>query len=143
MQDKDQKLKLLRKVQWKKADTCYELSHINPPEMCALLPLEAENLCVRSKFSDQIKRGALIDAVSFAYVLPESLFSELNLTSPQSLPLEKPSFNSVRMASGQRVPINKQAKISFRIGPHYFQDSLLILPTMNSVILGNSFFLKT
>ena len=49
---------------------------------------------------------------------------------------EKPFFNSVRMASGQRIPVEKQAKISFQIGPHFFQDSFLILPTMNSVILG-------
>ena len=46
------------------------------------------------------------------------------------------------MASGQRVPVDKQAKISFQIGTHYFQDSFLILPTMNSVILGNRFFKK-
>ena len=46
------------------------------------------------------------------------------------------------MASGQGVPVEKQAKISFQIGPHQFQDSFLILPTMNSVILGNPFFEK-
>ena len=36
--------------------------------------------------------------------------------------------------------MDKQAIISFQIGSHYFQDSFLILPTMNSVILGNTFF---
>ena len=46
------------------------------------------------------------------------------------------------MVSGQRVPVAEQAKISFQIGPHYFQDSFLILPTMNSVILANLFFKK-
>ena len=64
------------------------------------------------------------------------------LTNPESLTLEQRFFNSVRMASGQRVSVDKQAKISFQIGPHYFQDSFLILPTMNSVILGNPFFKK-
>ena len=44
------------------------------------------------------------------------------------------------MASGQRVPIHKQAKISSQLGPHIFQHSFLFLPTMNSVILGNPFF---
>ena len=38
--------------------------------------------------------------------------------------------------------MDKQAKNSFQIGPHHFQDSFLILPTMNSVILGNRFFKK-
>ena len=38
--------------------------------------------------------------------------------------------------------MDKQAKISFLIGPHYFQDYFLILPTMNSVIFRNPFFKK-
>ena len=111
--------------------------------MCAVLPLEGENLpYVGLKFSSHIKRRALIDTGSCANALLESLFNDLNLTNPKSLTLEKPFFSSVRMASGQRVPVDKQAKISFQIGPHYFQDRFLILPTMNSVILGNPFFKK-
>ena len=90
--------------------------------MCAVLPLEGQNLSyVRLKFSSQFKRRALIDTGSCANALPES--NDLNLTNPRSLTLEKSFFNSVRMASGQRVPVDKQAKISFQIGPHYFQDS--------------------
>ena len=144
MQHKDQqKPKHVKKVQSKKPDTCNEFSHIDPPEMRAVLPLEGENLsCVRLKFSSQIKRRALIDTGSCANALPESLFNDLNLTNPKSLTLEKPFFNSVRMVSGQRVPVDKQPKISFQIGPHYFHDSFLFLPTMNSVILGNPFFKK-
>ena len=110
--------------------------------MCAVLPLEGENLYVRLKCSSQIKRRALIDTGSCANALPESLFNDINLTNRKSLTLEKHLFNSVRMASGRRVPVDKQAKISFQIGPHYFQDSFLILPTMSSVILGNPFFKK-
>ena len=111
--------------------------------MCAVLPLDGENLSyVRLKFSNQIRRKALNDTGSCAIALPESLFNDLNLTNPKSLILEKPLFNSVRLASGQRVPVDKQAEISFQIGPHFFQDSFLILPTMNSVILGHPFFKK-
>ena len=47
------------------------------------------------------------------------------------------------MASGQWLSIFKQANVSFQIGPHYFRDSFLILPTINSAILGNPFFKKT
>ena len=108
--------------------------------MCALLPLEAENLFyVRLKFSNQIKQKALIDTSSCANALPELLFDDPNLTNPKSLTLEKLFFNSVRMASGQQVPVDKQAKVSFQIGPHCFQDSFVSLPTMKSVILGNLF----
>ena len=112
------------KVQSKKPDTCNEFSHIDPPEMCAVLPLQGENLSyVRLKFSSQIKRRALIDTGSCAIALPESFFNDLNLTKPKSLTFQKPFFNSIRMASVQRVPVDKQAKISFQIGPHCFQDS--------------------
>ena len=54
----------------------------------------------------------------------------------------EPSFTSVRMASGQKVTIEKQAKLSFKIGTPTFQDSFLILLTMNSAILRNPFFKK-
>ena len=109
--------------------------------MCAVLPLEGENLSyVRLKFPSQIERRALIDTGSCANDLPEFLFNDINLTNPKSLTLEKLLFNSDRLASGQRVSVDKQAKISFQIGPHFFQDSFLISPTMNSVILGKPFF---
>ena len=112
--------------------------------MCAVLPLEDENLSyVRLKFSSQIKRRALIDTGSCAKALLESLFRDLNLTNPKSSTLENPVFNSVRRVSGQRLPVDKQAKKLFQIGPHYFQNNFLILPTMKSVVLGNPFFKKT
>ena len=86
--------------------------------MCAFLPLESENLsCVRLKNSSQVKRRTLIDTGSCANALMESLFNDLNLTDPKPLTLEKPFFNSVRMASVQRVPVDKQAKITSQIGP--------------------------
>ena len=111
--------------------------------MCAILPLEGENLSyVRLKFSSLTKRRALIDTGSCANALPQNLFDELEKQNPNGITLETPSFTSVRMASGQKIVIDKQAKISFSIGPHFFTDSFLILPTMNSVILGNPFFKK-
>ena len=86
--------------------------------MCAVLPIEGENLSyVRLNFSSQIKRRTLIDTGYCANALPESLCNDITLTNPKSFSIEKPSFNSVRMASGQRVPVDQQAKISFQIGP--------------------------
>ena len=111
--------------------------------MCAVLPLQGENLSyVRLKFSSQIKRRILINTSYCANVLPESFFNDPNLTNPKYLTLEKPLFYSVRKASGQKVPVDKQAKFSFQIRPHFFHDSFLILPTMKSVSLGNPFFKK-
>ena len=111
--------------------------------MCAVLLLEGENISyVRLKFSSQNKRRAVIHTGSCANALPESLFKDINLTNLRSLTLEKLFFNSVRKASGQRVPVDKQAKFSFRIGPQFFQDSFLILLTMKSVSLGKLYFKK-
>ena len=93
-------------------------------------------------FSNQIKRRAFIETGSFANALPESSFNEFNSTNPNYLTLEKPSFHTVRMASGQRVPIDEQAKKSFKIGPHYFQDSFLILPTKKCYSCKSFFFRK-
>ena len=112
----------MKKVQSKKPVTCNEISHIDPPEMCAVHPIGGENLFyVRLNFSNQIKRRALIDKSSSAKALPESLFNDLNLINHKPLLLEKPFINSVRTASVQRVPVDKQAKFSFQIGPHYFR----------------------
>ena len=81
--------------------------------MCAVLPLEGENFSyVRLNFSIQIRRRALID--TSANALPESLFNDLNLTNPKSLTLEKPFFNSVRMASDQKVRWTNKQKCHFR-----------------------------
>ena len=111
--------------------------------MSAVLPIDRKNpVYVHLKFSNHFKRRALIDTGSCAIALPEYLFNDFSLTNSTSLTLQKLLFNSVRMASGQKVPIDKQTKTAFQIGPHYFQDSFLILPTMNSVILGNGSFKK-
>ena len=124
-------------------DTCNEETYNESPEVCAVLPLEGENLLyVRLKFNSDLKRRALIDTGSCANALPESIFLELQTNIPNQIVMEEPSFTSVRMASGQKVTIKKQAKIEFKIGIHTFQDSFLILPTMNSAILGNPFFKK-
>ena len=107
---------------------------------CAVFPLKAENLTfVRLKVSIEIKRRTLIDTGLCANALSEFLLDALYLSNSKYSTLEKHFFLSVRMASGQRVPFDKQAKISFQIGPQYFQDSFSILPTMNSVIVGNLF----
>ena len=83
---------------------------------CAVLPLEGDNLSyVRSKFSSFTKRRALMDNGSCANALPQNLFDELEKQNPNCITLETPSFTSVRMASGQKISIEKQSKISFTL----------------------------
>ena len=135
------KFKRIKNAQPNLPDTCNEDNCNESPEVCAVLPLEGESLLyVRLKFNSDMKRRALIDTGSCANALPQSIFLELHTHIPHQIVMEEPSFTSVRMASVQKITITKQAKISFQIGPHIFQDSFLILPTMNSAILGNPFF---
>ena len=126
-QHKDQKPNHVRKLQSKKPDASKNFSHIVPPEKCAVSPSEKENVSYDYlKFSNQINRRALIDTSSCAYAGPESLLKDPNLKNPKILTLENPSFNSVRTASGQKLPNNKRAKNSFQIGPHFFKYNFYI-----------------
>ena len=107
------------------------------------MPLEGENLSyVKLKFSPHIRRRALIDTGACANALPQNLYDELRSNHPDFIKNETPNFTSVRMASGQRVSVDNQVNLPFCIGIHSFTDSFLVLPKMNSVILGNSFFKK-
>ena len=113
------------------------------PDICAVLPLEGENLSyVKLKFSPHIRQRALIDTGACANALPQKLYDELRSTHPELIKIEMPNFTSVRMTSGQRVSVENQVNLTFRIGVHSFTDSFLVLPKMNSVILGTSFFKK-
>ena len=51
-------------------------------------------------------------------------------------------FWNVKVASGQTVKVLAQVDVKFKVNDHNFQDSLLILPSLNSVVLGNPFFKK-
>ena len=56
--------------------------------------------------------------------------------------VESPTYNTVKLASGAPVIVKQQVKVKFTIGNHHFSDSFLVLPTMNTVILGNPVFKK-
>ena len=89
-----------------------------------------------------IRRRALFDTGACANAMPQNLYDELCLNHPELIKNEIPNFTSVRMASGQRVSVDNQVNLPFCIGIHSFTDSFPVLPKMNSVILGNSFFKK-
>ena len=48
----------------------------------------------------------------------------------------------MKIASGRTVKVLAQVDIKFNVYDHNFQDSFLILPSMNSVVLGNPFSKK-
>ena len=116
---------------------------MDPSKLFAVLSSERQNyFYVRLKFSNQLNWRFLTDTGSCANALLESFFNELNLTNLKPLIAEKPFPYSVRMDSGERLPIWKQAEVSSQIGLHYFQDSFLLLPTMKSGNRKNPIFRK-
>ena len=54
--------------------------------------------------------------------------------------LLKCPYTTVKMASGIPVNIQHQAKVKFFIGNTEFEENFPILPKMNHMLLGNSFF---
>ena len=64
--------------------------------------------------------------------------------SPNSISdLQQASFLNVKVASGRTVKVLAQVDVKFKVNDHSFQDSFLILPSRNSVVLGNPFFEKS
>ena len=50
--------------------------------------------------------------------------------------------SQVRMAEGVVVNVQKQDIFSFKLAHQNFKETFLVLPTTNSIILGNLFFQK-
>ena len=83
----------------------------------------------------------MIDTGSCANAIPENLVEQLK-NSNAKFEFTTPSFKNVQMASGMPINVSKAVKITFDITNHEFTDIFLVLPTMNSVIIGHPFFKK-
>ena len=118
-----------------------------PPdfEMNAYIPLEGENLMyLPLKFDNNVKRKTLIDTGACAYAMPANFNEKLREASPNSLSdLKQAAFSNVTVESGRIVKALGQIDVQFEIIEHNFEDTFPILPSMNSVVLGNPFFRKS
>ena len=105
---------------------------------------EGENLMnLPLKFENKLRRRALIDTGACANAMPADFYKKLKEESPNSISeLQQASFLNVKLASGRTVKVLAQVDVKFKVSDHNFQDSFLILPSMNSVVLGNPFFKK-
>ena len=108
-----------------------------------LLP-EGENLMyIPLKFENELRRRALIDTGACSNAMPADFYKKLKEESPNSISeLQQASFLNVKVASGRTIKVLAQVDVKFKVNDHNFQDSFLILPSMNSVVLGNPFFKK-
>ena len=95
------------------------------------------------KFENKLRRRALIDTGACTNAMPADFYKKLKEESPHSISeLQHASFLNVKVASGRTVKVLAQVDVKFKVNDHNFQDSFLILPSMNSVVLANPFFKK-
>ena len=139
-------LELLNQTQHEENPNLYMQEAQFPPdfEMNAVVPLEGENLMhLPLKFDNDLKRKALINTGACANAKPAPFYKKLREASPNSLSHLKQAVSlNVKVASGRNVEILGQIGLQFKIKEHKFDDTFLILPSMNSVVLGNPFFRK-
>ena len=116
----------------------------NNNEINEVILLEGENLMyIPLKFENKLRRRALIDTGACANAMPADFYKKLTEESPNSISeLHQASFLNVKVASGRTIKVLAQVDVKFKVNDHNFQDSFLILPSMNSVVLGNPFFKK-
>ena len=91
---------------------------------------------------DSLKYYGLIDTGAFTCAMPIALFEKIRNNRQTLIELStKLPQHKVRVANGQEVEVLFQAKLKFELTPdHNFTEDFLILPHMNSVILGLPFF---
>ena len=106
--------------------------------------LQGENLMyIPMKIEIKLRRRALIDTGACAKAMPVDFYKKLKDESPNSISeLQQASFLNVKVASGRTVKVLAQVDVKFKVNDHNFQDSFLILPSMNSVVFRNPFFKK-
>ena len=80
-----------------------------------------------------------LDTRACANAMPNIFFEKL----PNSLSdLKETAFLNVKIASRSNVKVRGQIDFQFKIIEHNFEDTFLILPSRNSVVVGNPFFCK-
>ena len=116
----------------------------NYNEIKEVILLEGGNLMyIRLKFEKKLRRRALIDTGACANAMPADFYKKLKEESPNSISeLQQASFLNVKVASGRTVKVLAQVDVKLKVNDHNFQDSFLIFPSMNSIVLGNPFFKK-
>ena len=75
--------------------------------------------------------------------MPADFYEKWKTQCPNSISeLQQASLLKVKVASGRTVKILAQVDVKFKINEYQFDEVFLILPTMDSVVLGNPFFKK-
>ena len=88
-------------------------------------------------------KKALIDIRACANAMTADFKEKLREASPNSHShLKQASFLNVEVASGCNVKVLGQNDVQFNINEHMFENTFLIVPSMNSVV-SQPIFLQT
>ena len=109
-----------------------------------LISAEGENLMyIPLKFEKDVHQKALIDTGACANAMTADFYEKLKTHCPNSVSeIQQASLLNVKVASRRTVKVLPQVNVKFKIIEHHFDDVFLILPSRNSVVLGNPFFKK-
>ena len=93
------------------------------------------------KFPNNQRRKALIDTGACANAISERDYDDLQSSFGTTAIISQPSeVNKVKLASGQLILVRGQIQLELAIAKNHFKEQFLVLPTTNSIILGNPFF---
>ena len=119
------------------------LEQITQPKKILTNNNEINEVTLPLKLENKLRRRALINTGACANAMPADFYEKLREASPKSLSVLEPvSFLNVKVASGRNMKVLGQIDLQFKIDEHIFEDTFLILPSMNSVVLGNPFCRK-
>ena len=145
---KRSRLNKLGKNEAENSNSNKKLSNAFPHEILdlyAVIPESDKTLSyVKLQFAPKTFRRALVDTGACANVISQTNFNDLKTDKflYQEIVTQKSKLKRVRMAGGQLVPIEIEATICFKIAAKTFTEIFLVLPTANSMILGNCFYKK-
>ena len=108
-----------------------------------LFSAEGESLkYIPLKYENDIRGKTLIDTGACANAMPADFYEKLKTQCPNSISeTEQASLFNSKVASGRTVNfLTQQVDVKIKINEYHFEDVFLILPSMNSAVLGNPFF---
>ena len=114
-------------------------------DLHAVIPKEGTVLTyMKIRFAPSLQRRVLIDTGACTNVISKHTFDEMKNDKTLFTPYKtaKSSLKQVRMAGGQLVSIETEVTNEFHMADMNFTETLLVLNSANSTILGNPFFKK-
>ena len=109
-----------------------------------LISAEGENLMyIPLKFENDVRRRGITDTGACANAMPTDICEKLKTQCPNYVSeIQRASLLNVKEASRRTVKALAQVDVNLKTNEHQFDDVFLLLPSMNSVVLGNPFFKK-